>query len=233
LCEAVIEATPRVTGLNDAVLASVAAHGEDRLARTVARMTRRSWSKTWRAALARSTDRSSALTRFLTAWPAAMETVLAAQTARADRDRGQELTLGWMLTLMSNFQLATEHLGEGDWLIVDEGFSQRAVAVFGFRFAADDQGMLDRYLNAVPLPRTLVVVDTPVEECARRLDERGWSERVVDLDAARRLEFLESCREVIVTVAKHREQAGSRVIWVDGTTPTPDSILRIGATLAP
>jgi hypothetical protein len=132
---------------------------------------------------------------------------------------------------MAGYQLASEHLGDRDWLIVDEGFSQRAVALFGFGFTEDDQALLDRYLSSIPLPEVLAVLDTPLETCEHRLNERGWSERVEGLSSPDRRHFLEQTAAVVSGVAGHLERSGPRVIWVDGTTPVPDSTLQITATL--
>ncbi len=153
-------------------------------------MTRDSGSRLWRRSYARSTDRYSALTRFLTESPEALASALDAQAARRERDRAQGLSLGWLLGLMSDFQLAAETLDDDSWLIGDEGFSHRALAVFGFGFGPEDEPRLARYLAATPPPLTLIVVDTSIEECTERLERRGWSERVADLQPADRLDFL-------------------------------------------
>ncbi len=220
-------------GLNDAVLASVRAHGEDRVTRAIARLSRRSWNRAWRRAYARSADRSSALIRFLASSPATLESALAAQEARRDRDRGQDQALGWLLNLMSGFQLASEHLGARDWLIVDEGFCQRSVALFGYGFSAEDVPLLDRYVGSIPRPDTVVVVDTPVEICEARLNERGWSERLEGLGAGDRHHFLTRTLDVVKQVVEQLERSGIAVIWVDGSTPAPDSVVQIAATLSP
>jgi hypothetical protein len=217
--------------LDDAVLAALRERGEDGVTRAMARVTRRSGGRMWRRAYARSADRSLALTRFLSANPATLETALAAQRTRQGRDRGQEQALGWLLDLMAGYQLASEHLGDRDWLIVDEGFSQRAVALFGYGYGEEDNGPLGHYLDSIPRPEVLVVVETPLEICERRLDQRGWSERVERLPASDRRRFLEGAKAVVTRVAGHLERASTRVIWVDGTTPAPDSIPGITATL--
>ncbi len=199
------------------------------MARTVARLSRSSSSRLWRASYARSTDRFSALARFLEATPRTLETVLAAQRSRADRDRRQDLVLGWVLNLMARYQLATEWEGQG-WLVLDEGFYQRGVALFSHGFVPEDLPLLTEYLSSVPQPDLVVAVETPLEICAARLDQRGWSERVVDLPSDQRHVFLADAFAVTRAVADHVEASPTPVKWVDGTTPIPDSLLTVAAT---
>lgn len=224
---------PAAIDLDDAVLAAIRDHGEDRVSRSLARLTRKSYSRLWRSAYPRSADRLPALSRFLVSNPAVLEAALVAQTARVDRDHGQDQALGWLLNLMSGFQLASEHVTDDRLVIVDEGFCQRSVALFGLGFTDADHPLLTRYLSSIPLPETLIVVETPLEICESRLDQRGWSERVDGLGPEDRRRFLQRANDVVSRVVQHVGSTTSRVIWVDGTTPTPDSVVTMAATLAP
>jgi hypothetical protein len=200
------------------------------MARTAAKLSRSSESRLWRASYARSTDRFSGLARFISDNPKALETTLASQRARVERDHGQELVLGWLLNLMSRYQLASER-ARHDWLVLDEGFCQRGVALFSSGFTAPDEPLLATYLSSIPQPDVVIAVDTPLEVCEDRLNQRGWSERVVDLPPAERLAFLAGTVAVTNAVSNHLVTTGARVIWVDGTTPVPDSLLTVTATL--
>lgn len=221
---------PGAVDLEGAVHSAVETGGEDVIARTVARIFRSPSSRSWRAAYARSTDRFSGLTRFLIANPLVLETVLKAQEARVSRDRRQDLVLGWMLNLMARYQLATEW-ARADWLVIDEGFCQRGVALFSHGFDPSDQTHLDSYLSAMPRPEAVVVVDTPPQIAEERLESRGWSERVRDLPVEERRVFLAGAVEVTRAIADRLDAAGTRMIWVDGTTPIEDSLPTVTATL--
>ncbi len=216
--------------LEEAVRETVAVDGEDPVTRAVARMTRTAESRAWRTAYGRSSQPMTALTRFLAGRPETLESVLAAQRLRADRDRGQESVLGWILNLMARYELAVSSMGSR-WLVIDEGFAQRSVALFAYGFEQTDVSVLADYLVAAPLPDALVVVEIPLETASRRLDERGWSERITDLDSTARRRFLEDSARVVEVVANHLEGTPTRLIWVDGTTPVPDSLTRGAATL--
>ena len=131
---------PGVVDLDEAVRTAVRLAGEDGMARTAAKLSRSSGSRLWRAAYARSTDRFWGLARFIESQRPVMETILAAQRARVARDRGQDVVLGWVLNLMARYQLAIES-AQADWLVIDEGFCQRGVAVFSYGFAEEDRSV--------------------------------------------------------------------------------------------
>jgi hypothetical protein len=184
----------------------------------------------WKAAYARSPDRFEALTRFSSAHPSYLETISATQRERAERDLGQPLVLGWILNLAARYQLATESGGDR-WLVIDEGFAQRGVALFGAGSADADLPLLDRYVTSAPRANAIVVVRAPLDICEQRLEQRGWSERVRDLGPEQRRRFLETSTRVVEELASRVEAADTEMIWVDGTTPVPDSLARVTATL--
>jgi len=225
------QALPGAASLPEAVHAAIGARGEDGVARIAARLTRSSGSRLWEGAYARSTDRFSSLARFTSAHPETMAAVLETQRQRTDRDLHPEVTLGWVLNLMARYQLAVED-SRYRWLVVDEGFAQRGVALLagGFDEQADLR-LVDSYVEAVPATEAVVAVETPVDVCQERLDRGGWSERLAGLGAAQRREFLEAATLLSARVATALEKVGRRVIWVSGTTPPPDSITQIAATL--
>jgi thymidylate kinase len=131
---------------------------------------------------------------------------------------------------MVRYQQATEANRKG-WLVIDEGFCQRGVALFSHGYSGEDQPLLASYLASVPLPEVVVMVDTPPEVCRQRMDRRGWSERVRDLDEESQSRFLNSAAEVVRFIAAQLERTTTRVIWVDGTMPIPDSVSSVAATL--
>jgi len=217
------EAGKSAVDLPTATLAAIRLHGADRLTRAVAILARSSSSPAWRRAYARSADRFAALTRFLAANPEVMEVVLAAQRQRREKDLHQERVLSWILNLMANTQLVDETAGRFDWLFIDEGFCQRAIALFGVGFDGEDELRLRSYVAAIPLPEILVVVEASPAVCEARLDELGWSERVTGMNRAQRREFLSTATRLAELVAAEAERLRTRVIRIDGTAPIGES----------
>jgi hypothetical protein len=225
-----LSSLPGLVGLEEAVRRAIRKDGDDPLARLAARLPGSNDGRVWKGAYARSTDRLAALNRFLAAHPETLEAVLAGQRARATRDHGQELALGWVLNLMARYQLAAESDGP-DLLLIDEGFSQRAAAIFGHGFSPEDHEYLTRYLEAIPPPRAVVVVEAPLETCLARLEARGWSERVADLDSEQKMAFLRSTNFVVTAVAAELEERCVRVIRVDGTAPAGTAVADVKSRL--
>lgn len=217
-------------GLDGAVRASISAHGADALSRAAARLTRSSSGRVWKGAYGRSSDRFSALVRFADQRPRLVETVLHIQQARQDRDVSQAMALGWMFNLMARFQLASE--GDSDLVVIDEGFCQRAVSLFAHGFDIHEDGeLLDGYLDQIPLPELLVWVMTTPETAGRRLDGRGWSERMKGGDADRQ-GFLAGAFEVVELVKVALSDRGVPVIEVDGADDTQMTASRLAADVA-
>ena len=217
------EAGQSVADLDAATLVAIRAYGVDRLTRAVATLVRSSSSPAWQRAYARSTDRFAALTRFLATNPEAMEVVLAAQRRRRERDLQQERVLSWILNLMAATQLAHETPGPFDWLFIDEGFCQRAIALFGVGFDGEDEMLLRSYVGAIPLPEILIVVEASPSVCEARLDEGEWSQRVTRMNRAQRRAFLSTAAHLVELVTDEAERLGARVIRIDGTAPIGES----------
>lgn len=226
-----LRSLPGAADLEEATLLAVRNSGHDGLARMAARMSRSSRNPVWRWAYARSPDRFSALQRFINAHPKVMQRVTKTQRRRSDRDLYQDMVLGWLMNLMARYQLAVENHGALETLVIDEGFCQRAVALFGYGFEPGDEPRLQEYLEAIPLPDVVIVVDTPLSVCEQRLNDRGWSERVAGLDETSRQGFLRASAAVVDLVVEFLGSTDTKLIHVDGTTPTADAALQLAAAL--
>lgn len=217
-----IDAPPdSVVDLEEATFRAVRRQGRDKLARVVARLARSANGRIWRWAFVRSTDRFAALPRYLSHNPRLMEVVLAAQQRR--RNPRSELVLSWMLNLLAAFQLAREAGDDGTWLIIDEGFCQRALSLFAYGFAGEDEAALEAYIEAIPLPNVVILVEAPIAVCEERLDGRGWSERITDLDAGDRHTYMVAASTCVELIANLVERRGARLVRVDGSGPVAES----------
>lgn len=217
-------------GLEQAVRISISDHGDDILTRAAARLTRSPSNRLWKVAYARSSDRFSALVRFLAVRGDLVEDVLRVQRLRADRDVRQDLTLGWILNLMARYQLASE--GDTEVLVVDEGFCQRAVTLFAHGFDTQrDASLLASYLDRIPLPELIIWTTATPDVALRRLDGRGWSERM-EAKRANRQGFLAGAFEVVELVRATMADRGIPVIEVDGREDTPMVVDNVAAEVA-
>lgn len=231
LAERLAERMPDAVPLVEAVRRAVAARGADRITGLTARLAGSAENRLWEAAYARSTDRFAALQRFVVGHPRLVESILETQQIRVGRDIGQDMTLGWLLNLMARYQLAVEWSG-AQWLLVDEGFAQRCLALLAPGYADSDAGLIDGYVESAPRPDVLVVVETPIETCFSRLERVGWSQRLTGTTGETRLEFLENAALVAPRVAARFERLGTEVIWVSGTNAPDATVGEIAVTLS-
>lgn len=232
VAKAVTDSLPGAIGLEDAVVMALREGADDEFTRLLSRVVRSGSNPLWKWAYARSSDRFAALARFISEHPRLLQRVTKTQRRRSDHDRYQGLVLNWLLNLMARFQLVTEHPPDREFLVIDEGFCQRAVALFAYGFHDDEVERLVGYLEDIPRPDTVIVVDTPLEVCEARLETRGWSERVVDLDGDNRRRFLQTSAAVIDIVETWLENAGVTLVRVDGTSPARDLASELTTTLS-
>lgn len=207
----------------------------DRLVDPVmARLPKRLLARYSESGFIRSNAMLVSLMEFMTARPGAVAAFLEGQARRADYEVGTDLVIRWFLQLVARYQLATSVLGEGDVLILDEGFAQRAVTGFAHRFSAEDHPDIDRYLAAVPQPDLLVHLDVPVEVAIGRVTEDG------QVDPTKRLwgsdvdpvGFLEDARGCVLRVVDVSRSAGWNVLEFDGRTGSSAGLDQIGRALA-
>lgn len=232
LAREVVRVVSGAMTIEAAVLETLRDQGQDRLTRPAARLLGTGWGRLWTAAYARSTDRFSALVRFAAAHPALLAAVLTAQQRRVDRDHGSDMVLDWILNLMARYELAAGD-NRSNWLVIDEGFAQRGVALFSVGFdLSSDREFVDAYVAAVPPPDVVVAVETALEVCEERLDRRGWSDRIKHLDVDERRNILSNASVISTLLAARLEQSGSRLLYVNGTAPVSISVTQVADLLA-
>lgn len=231
LANALIAAVPEIVPLDKATLMSLRSGAGDYPTRALSQLVGSPSNRLWRWAYARSPDRFDALGRALASHAELTRGVADAQTDRSARDSRPDVVWDWFLNLLARFQLAAEVMSEDGALLLDEGFCQRAVAIFGYGFADADRSHVDEYVHRIPRPDLVIVVESPVEVCEARLDRRGWTARAAHAEPTIRRDFLKGSVEVVQTVARGMEERGARVVDVDGTTPVEIAISRIVATM--
>ena len=224
ILSALSDTEDRVVDLDGAARLAVTARGRDRVTRLAVRLTRSAESPRWGRAYARSLDRWGALSRFLSSDGQVMEVVTRTQRLRAGRDLNPELVMHWILNLAADFQLAREASADFDLLLVDEGFSQRAIALLAHGFSDGDHVLLSDYLEAAPLPDLVFVIDTPLTTCEQRLNDFEWPERFEDAELSDRISFLENSDRVAELVARHWADQGVPVVRLDGTTSPDENV---------
>lgn len=212
--------TGRVWALEEAARRALRGRGSHIGTRAAARLTPNADNRLWKIVYSRAPERAEAMVEFASHWSEFLESVVTAQRERVKRDHGQSLVLSWILNLGARFVLASRGIPRSDSLIIDEGFAQRALAVFGHGWADSDRPHLARYLQTMPKPEVIVRIDAEVEICRQRLDRSGWPQRASQLSRDERVAYLERARETVDTVATHLDRAGVQLVEVAGDVTT-------------
>lgn len=217
----------RILALEEAARLSLSQFATDRLTKLAATCLRSADNRIWKALYARSPERTDALIRFVSAWPLYLEAILAAQQERADRDVNQDVVLRWILELGAKFDLVGRVLSDEEVVVIDEGFAQRAVATFGHGWASEDLPLLVAYIDSMPRPDLVILVDTPIDVCRQRLDLNKWPVRAVHLSPDERLRYLSAAGSVVEEVAGRLAKSGTSVVRVEGATQLEKSVAHI------
>jgi thymidylate kinase len=179
---------------------------------------------------ARSADRSMALGRFVLAHPGTARAVLAGLGRRREAP-AMDRVLGWILNLFATHDMAERNLDIAWFAVLDEGFANRAVSVFGDGFGPRDGDDLVEYARSVPPPELLLHVTADPELCEKRLARRGWSERTREMDESARRRFLLDSERAADETVRLLESRGVPVARVGNQGELPEAVTTMTTAL--
>lgn len=184
----------------------------------------------WRHAFNRSQDRYLAIRDMMLSNPEAVEVVMATARRRRDIEIRPDLVIGRWVTLAVDYSMAKRALPPGSVLVIDEGFVNRAVSLFGYRFSDADRLDLARYVRSVPAPDLVLHVDTAPDVAERRM--KKWTSRMADQDHATRQGFLDGSALCVAAVLEILEEIGVPVARIpNADDPVGDAIERMEEAL--
>ena len=206
-----------VVGIDDAVYDALRAEIRDRLVGPMVRHTpSRVGRRYYRHLVARSQDRVLALRGFFLEYPETVKAILDGIESRKEFDQRQDLALGWMLELLWKYQLAMAPRVTAECLVQDEGFANRAVSLFGYRFSADDEPNLRRYIASIPEPDLVIVVTADAETAASRNTGRV---RFSHLTEAEAVEYTRDAIRCVEYTSRLLHERGVDVVEVKNDAP--------------
>jgi adenylate kinase len=191
--------------LGDATYALLQAGMQDRIVGpAIQLLPRRIGRKYYRRLAVRSHDRSVALRTFMLENPETVSATLAALEDRRDFDPDQDLLFAWILELFWKYQLTNDPHGTGPYLVLDEGFANRAISIFGFRYADDDEALLRRYIESIPKPSLVIAVTADAEKAASRSTGRDRFSHLSDEEAVEHTRDAARCAAATSRLLKER-----------------------------
>ncbi len=159
------------------------------------------------------------LAGFMQQHPEVIEIVLEAQARRADYEVRPDLAIAWFLHMLARYQLVASTLDQNIVLVLDEGFFQRSVLLFGHRFSERDHDDVDRYVGSIPEPAHLIRLVVSPRIASERLivDGRTATRRLDGSVAGDSAQFLNDADACCAYVAKRLRQFGLPVFEVDAS----------------
>ncbi|MFP4698143.1 MAG: hypothetical protein ACLFMO_05495 [Eubacteriales bacterium] len=124
-----------------------------------------------------------------------------------------------MYLIFSNFsshQMINDNANNNEVIINDEGFCHRAVAIWGrdknYNFCKKE---IHNYLDLIPLPDIIFVINTGVKQCEKRLNNRGYPTILKSLEYEERVKRLYFIREIINYIVSLLEEKGVKIVYLD------------------
>ena len=129
------------------------------------------------------------------------------------------LLIKWLVRLCGGYQLTQENLKHDEVLVVDEGFCNRAISLFGYGSGAVDYGNLQAYVTHLPAPDLVMCVEASPATREKRLSARGYPARFKSASAQRRKELYCNFDACVSMVVAGLESRGISVLHIDNDGP--------------
>jgi thymidylate kinase len=155
----------------------------------------------------------------LSAFRPELRRVLLAQTRRPREAMVSERhVVRWFIRHAGTERLFRRFGAAGEVLVVDEGYVHRVVQLFTSAVERADLEGIRRYLEQVPAPTLLVVVDAPANTAWRRIQSRGIWPRMSGMDETAVAAFVRHASEAVGFASSCARESGWQVATVDNTS---------------
>lgn len=147
------------------------------------------------------------------------EAIFEAEGSRISPIRNGDIyLLGMMMEIIWSHQMALDNPGYLKFLLRDEGFSQRAISLYGYH--TDPLDHLERnaraYFSTMPLPDAVVVTTTSSLDIAKaRLEKRGYPYRMRMLTADGREKAFVRMGRIVEIGTEVLRQRGGRIVEIE------------------
>lgn len=133
---------------------------------------------------------------------------------RSNKD-GWPLLVKWLVQLYSSYQLIQDNLKHDEVLVIDEGFCNRALSIFGYTHDAVDHARIQTYAEHVPAPDAVICVNASLEKREQRLAARGFPLRLKTLSITQRNAVYSNFEHCLAAVLAELEARKIPVIHID------------------
>lgn len=175
--------------------------------------------------------RRAAMVSFAVRHPALLWTVLRSILAARIPWWHRRRILSLVLELGARLELAGRGLPADAWLLVDEGWAQRAVNVFAWRTPRAARSEIQEYLRRAPISGTVVIVTAPPEIARERALQRGLPKRLRASGPERTERFLGDAAAIIGVVADELALTGQAVVRIDNGGDLEETVALLAGEL--
>ena len=114
--------------------------------------------------------RYAAMLRFIQCYPALAQFIIHATTLLQRSSEAERLE--WAFNFFSTYALFEENLRADDMLFFEEGVCQQAYNLIAFQSPTAQRNALESYLDLIPKPACLIIMNTDAEICEARMEAR-------------------------------------------------------------
>ncbi len=138
-------------------------------------------------------------------------------------DKDKELTLNRFYNLFAKNEQIRTYFNKNEIVIYDEGFSQRIVSLFGYGFKNANEKDIIHYISKIPMPDQVFIIDTEIDKCLKRMENRGYPKRLRNKSENEILDTLSVCKKCIDYAANYFKSLGVQVCYIDNNRQLKDS----------
>lgn len=123
----------------------------------------------------------------------------------------------WRLffNLANGLAFVSGRLAQDEILLLEEGLLHRAVNLFSWQLDGPRTGLVNQYLDHLPVLGLAVRVDAPMASCWQRSNERGLPSRLRPKEDDTAAAFFENAGHVVSLISAHLAGSGRPAIAVD------------------
>ena len=168
----------------------------------------------------RSNRYISEYARISTKFPNLINIINNAITHNKINEAERQLASEWVIKLLARYSILYHSQSVPyEFLTFAEGFCNRTPAIYMDHHKVDTRENIQQYINAIPMPETVILPDVEKDICLSRIDNRTEREpwRMQRLSYEEKVEFMTNYQQCLEIVAKCIETSGGSIIRVDNT----------------
>jgi thymidylate kinase len=166
----------------------------------------------------------AAVAHIVRTWPLAWRVLRSQWRRPTGADAGERRVLYWLFRLLGAHALFLARGRPGEVLLLDEGYVHRVVQLFSSAVEVPDPDTVTGYLETVPSPDLVVVVEAPADRCVERVRTRGVWARLAARDPDELARFVANAHRAATLAAASARACGWEVVTVDnGAAPSTDA----------